>query len=116
MNPVLPGIVLLLLHNGLRCLAPRVGGLLVDPDPLAVEHSLLGGFLYKLAGGLLGPGLLVVQGRREVYLYVRVDDADGLVLVFGFDFQDVDFEFARECAYGYSVALVQAGEVSELEL
>lgn len=71
-----------------------VGGLFVDPGALAPEEAVFGGLLDELGFGGLVLGLLVVERRGEVHFDVSIDDADGLVVIFGFNFENVDFELA----------------------
>jgi hypothetical protein len=95
-----------------------VVGLLVDPHAVACKNIPL---LAVILGLDFSPGinllrLHIVERGCEIDVHVSIDDADGGVLIGGFDFQDVDFELVVEDLDGDGVALVQTGEVSQLVL
>ena len=115
-----PGVVLLLLghYRVLGALPGVVDCFLVYPHSLASERVVLLLVLLVVEAGLpikLG-GLYVVEGRGEVDVDVGLDDADGVVLVFGLDLENVNFKLLAENLDGDGVFLVQTGEVPQLVL
>lgn len=59
--------------------------------------------------------LLVVVGRSEVHLDICVDDTDSIIVVLGFDLENVDFVVTVESLNGDGVAHMEAGEVPQLD-
>lgn len=118
MDPVLSGVVLLLLIALGRCwsLAHVVLSLLIDPDTVSAKDSSLFGVFSLNFSDRLSFWLHIVEGRCEVDIDIGVDDADGVVLILGSDFEDVNFKFILEDLDADCVSLVQACEVSELVL
>lgn len=116
---MLPWVVLLLLgnyHVG-RPFSGRVDCLLVYPHAPAPERVVLFLAVIGKVGLLAEPGGLdVVQGRSKVDVHIGLNDADGIILIFGLDLEDVDVELLAENLDGDGVLLVKTGEVSELVL
>lgn len=83
MNAMFPRIILLFLDDSLRSFPGRVRSFLIDSDPFAIENGLLMGFLneFTCIRVFLWSGLLVIEGRGEIDLYVGVDDANCFVIV-----------------------------------
>ena len=98
----------------------RVDCLFVYSEALTSKGIIfLFGFFLIDAGSsihLCGSGLHVVERRSKVDIDVSLDDADGVVLIFGLDLKNVDFKFIPKNLYSDGVLLVKTGEVSELVL
>lgn len=91
--------------------------LLIDPDSVSSEgSSLFGVFGFEVSLDRLPFGLHVVERRCKVDVDIGVDDADGVVLILGRDFEDVDFKFILEDLDADGVSLVQTSEVPQLVL
>lgn len=117
---MLPGVILLLFRHYriLRALPGIVHCFLVYPHSLASERVVFLLVFLVVEAGLpveLG-GLNVVEGRGKVHINIGFDDADGIVLVFGLDLEDVDLKLLAENLNGNGVFLVQTGEVPQLVL
>lgn len=117
---MLSGVVLLLLRH--YCILGTLPGVvdcfLVYPHPLPSERIILLLVVLVIEAGLpveLG-GLYVVEGRGKVHIHVCLDDANGVVLVFGLDLEDVDIKLLAKNLNGNGVFLVQTGEVPQLIL
>lgn len=80
---MLPRIILFFFYDSLRSFPGRVRSFLIDSDPFAIKNCLLMGFLNEFTRirVILWSGLLVIQGRGEIDLYIGVDDANCIVIV-----------------------------------
>lgn len=103
-------------HVG-RSFSGRVDCLLVYSHPPTPERIILFlaivgeiGFLAELSG------LDVVQRRSKVDVHIGLNNANGIILIFRLDLEDVDLELLPENFDGYGVLLVKTGEVSQLVL
>jgi hypothetical protein len=95
MYPMFSGIILLLL--GYIGLLPSLRIFLIDPNSFPSKNSIL--FTLDLLSdvGLSFGGFLIVEGWGEVHVHVSVDDANGVVVVFWGNLQNVDLEFVFKC-------------------
>jgi hypothetical protein len=116
---VLAGVVLLLFgyHRVVRALSGVVDRFFIDSDALSGEGVIRLGRLLADTGLLIELSRLnVVKRRGKVHIDVCFDDADSVVLIFGLDFEDVNFELFAENFDGDGVFLMETSKISELIL
>jgi hypothetical protein len=119
---MLPGIVFLLLccWHRLRTLTKIVStSLLVNPYSTVPRKNVflfLAAIIIRYTCFSLHSRLNIVERWCEVDINISLDDADGVVLVFGTNFEDVDFKFFAENFDDDGVFFVQTGKVSQLIL
>jgi len=56
--------------------------------------------------------LYVIQGRSKIDVHISINNANGTVFISWFDLKNIDLKLIFEDLDGYSIALMQAGEVS----
>lgn len=92
-------------------------GLFVNSHSIAPkDSSFLGIICLQISFHRSSFWLYVVKWRGKVDINISIDDADGIVLVFRCDFEDVDLKLILKDLDTNGVSLVQAGEVSKLVL
>lgn len=119
MNPVLSGVILLLLIALRDCRAfPHVIlSLFINSDTISSEDSSFFWVLgFEISFDWLSFRLYVVKRRCKVDIDISVDDAYGVVLILRGDFEDVNFKLILEDLNANGVSLMQTGKVSELVL
>lgn len=117
-DSMLSGIVLIF-FNCLRGFSHWIRFLFIDPNSLSSEWHTLLLLIFILFDKVprmtsILCRFFIVEGWSKINFHISIDDANRIILIFWFDFDDIDLKFTWECGDGNSVSLVQTGEVSEL--
>ena len=112
-------VFILLRHNHILGTFSGVADLLlVDSDPTTTERVtfLFGIFFTNTSLSVHGGWLDVVERRCEIDINVSFDDADGVILIFRFDFQNVYLILFSKNFNRYGIFFMQTCEIPQLVL
>lgn len=117
MNSVLSGVVFLFFIWWRHCRSFSHISLsfFIDSHSIPAENSsLFGIFSLQIALNIGSFRFDIIKRGCKVDIYISIDDANGIILVFWCDFQYIDFKLILKNLYAYRISLVQAGEISKL--
>ena len=116
MNSMLSWIILVFL-NSLRLLSIRIRFFFINSHSTSCKWPTL--FLLALTWfdkvawiHLVVGWFFIIERRSKINFHISIDDANSIILVFGFYFNDINFEFARKCCNGDSVSFMKTREIS----